>query len=135
MFPDELTTKVPDAIFDIKEAGKCMAFELPTAAGFHLHRAIEAVLHRYYDAVTDGTERPKTRNIGDYLKKMNEMNVGDSKVKSALKDLKDLHRNPLIHPEDSLESIDDVIALLGSIHAVVVHMLKKIPLAAEPAGA
>ncbi|MBV8738837.1 MAG: hypothetical protein JO007_16585 [Alphaproteobacteria bacterium] len=36
IFPAELSTKVPDAVADVREAGKCIAFELPTAAGFHL---------------------------------------------------------------------------------------------------
>jgi hypothetical protein len=45
-----------------------------------------------------------------------------------LKDLKDLHRNPLIHPEHTLESVDQAIALLGSIQCVVVYMLKAVPL-------
>ncbi|MGB8523253.1 MAG: hypothetical protein WCD43_09815, partial [Candidatus Acidiferrales bacterium] len=127
LFPSDLTTKVPEATPDVMEGVKCIAFELATAAGFHLHRANEAVLHRYYDAVTDGAGRPLGRNIGDYLKALKDKRVGDPKVLSALKDLKDLHRNPLIHPEDSLESIDEAIALLGSIHSVVVHMLKAIP--------
>lgn len=127
LFPPKLVNKVPEAVLDIQQAGKCIAFELPTAAGFHLHRANELVLHRYYDAVTGGEPRPKNRNIGGYLNALDKHGVGDEKVKSALRDLKDLHRNPLIHPEDTLESIDDAIALLGSIQAVVVHMLKEIP--------
>lgn len=128
LFPADLPTKVPEAIPDIMEGVRCIAFELSTAAGFHLHRANESVLHRYYDAVTDNAARPSGRNIGDYLKALQEKKVGDAKVLSSLKDLKDLHRNPLIHPQDSLESVDEAIALLGSIHSVVVHMLKAIPI-------
>lgn len=127
IFPPELPARVPEAVFDIQEAGKCIAFELPTAAGFHLHRANEAILHRYYDAVTGGKERPKSRNIGDYLAALNTHGVGDPRLKAALKDLKDLHRNPLIHPDQTLESIDDAIALLNGIHNAVVYMLKEIP--------
>jgi hypothetical protein len=127
LFPDDLAEKVPDAVKDINEGTRCIAFELPTAAGFHLHRANESVLHRYYDVVMNGAPRPSGRNIGDYLKAMNDANAGDLAVRSSLKDLKDLHRNPLIHPEHSLDSVDDAIALLGGIQSVVVHMLKTIP--------
>lgn len=127
VFPEALGQKVPNAIPDIEQACKCLAFELNTACGFHLHRANESVLRQYYDAVTSGADRPKSRNIGDYLNELNKLNKGDAKVKSALKDLKDLYRNPLIHPEYSIESTDEAIALLGSIHAVVTHMLKEIP--------
>src|SRR5262245_28715011 len=80
IFPPDLPIKVPEAVFDIREAGKCIAFELPTAAGFHLHRANESILHRYYDAVTGGKARPTSRNIGDYLTALKTHKVGDPKL-------------------------------------------------------
>ncbi len=127
LFPPDLIAKVPEAIEDAMIATKCIAFELPTAAAFHLHRANESVLHIYYDAVSKHAPRPIGRNIGDYLKAMREQKVGEDKVLSALKDLKDLHRNPLIHPDQSLSSTDEAIALLGSVQAAMVGMLKWIP--------
>lgn len=135
LFPSELVPKVPEAELDINQGARCLAFELPTAAGFHFHRANESVLHKYYDAVTKGKPRPAGRNIGDYLGALKSHRAGEPAVLSALKDLKDLHRNPLIHPEHTLEDVDEAIALLGSIHAVVVRMLKAIPLPATPAQA
>jgi hypothetical protein len=68
--------------------------------------------------------------MGDYLNEMNQKKIGDEKVKAALKDLKDLHRNPLIHPEHSLESADEAIALMNGVHTVMVYMLKEIPVVA-----
>jgi hypothetical protein len=133
-FPDDVWTKAPDALPDLNHGTRCIAFELFTAAGFHLHRANEAVLRRYWDAVTKGAPRPASRNMGDYLNEMNTQKVGDEKVKAALKDLKDLHRNPLIHPEHSLETADEAIALMNGVHTVMVYMLKEIPIvAAGPA--
>ena len=67
------------------------------------------------------------RNIGDYLSKLKELKKGDAKVLAALKDLKDLHRNPFVHPEHSLENADEAIALLGGVQAVIIPMLKEIP--------
>ena len=130
LFPEDLAEKVPTAEFDIKQAGKCIAFELCTAAGFHLHRANEAVLHRYYDVVTDGAKRPENRTMGAYITALEAKKCGDAKALAALKSLKDLDRNPLIHPDESvepIESIDDAIALLNSVHTAIVHMLKAIP--------
>ena len=127
LFPPDLIQKVPEAVFDIKQAGRCLAFELSTAAGFHLHRANEAVLHRYYDTVTGGAERPKGRSMGNYLQKLTSMGCGDAKVIAGLDALRDLYRNPLIHPEQSLESIDEAIALVNAVHTVVVRMLREIP--------
>jgi hypothetical protein len=131
-FPDDIWTKVPDAIPDLMQGTRCIAFELFTAAGFHLHRANESVLRKYWDAVTNGAQRPTSRNMGDYLAEMNKLKVGDDKVKAALKDLKDLHRNPLIHPEHSLETADDAIALMNGVHTAMVYMLKEIPVVALP---
>jgi len=66
-FSDSLSLKVPSAIDDLKQAMRCIAFELPTAAGFHLHRANESVLRCYWDSVTGGKARPKNGNMGIYL--------------------------------------------------------------------
>jgi hypothetical protein len=87
-FPIDVLMKVQEAIPDLEQSTRCIAYELPTAAGFHLHRANEAVLRKYWDAVTTNATRPSSRNMGDYLNEMNRRNVGDPKVKSALKDLK-----------------------------------------------
>jgi len=127
LFPPDLPLKVPDAVSDINAGTKCIAFELPTAAGFHLHRANETVLRAYFDAVSRGALAPAVPTMGAYIKELERLKLGTPTVRSALKDLKDLHRNPLIHPDQSLDSVDDAIALLGSIHAVVVPMLKAIP--------
>jgi hypothetical protein len=126
-FPSDIWAKVPEAIGDLQQATKCIAFEVFTAAGFHLHRANEAVLQRYWDVVSQGADRPKSRNMGDYLNEMKTKNIGDEKVRAALKDLKDLHRNPLIHPEQSIDTLDEIVSLMSGVHTVIMHMLKDIP--------
>jgi len=126
-FPADVWVKVPEAVADLQQGTKCLAFEVFTAAGFHLHRANEAVLHKYWDAASNGIARPQTRNMGDYLNEMKQKKIGNPIVMAALKDLKDLHRNPLIHPEHSIETLDEAIALMNGVHNVMVHMLKEIP--------
>jgi hypothetical protein len=125
-FPQELPAKAPDAVADVQEGTKCIAFELFTAAAFHFHRANEAVLHRYWDAVTKGALRPHTRNIGDYLAEMRKKKVGDPKVIAALTELKDLHRNPLIH-EESIKDLEEAIAVMHGVNNAMVYMFKQIP--------
>ncbi len=46
-----------DAIQDFAQAGRCLAFELPTAAGFHTMRSLEAVLRSYWRLV----KKPPTK--------------------------------------------------------------------------
>lgn len=127
LFQDALQEKVPSAVTDIKQATRCIAFEVPTAAGFHLHRANESVLHAYYDAVRGPFDTPKERNMGVYLAAMVKNNIGDERVRAALKDIKNLHRNPLIHPDHSLQTVDEAIDLLGAIRSAVGAMLPSIP--------
>jgi hypothetical protein len=126
-FPADVWTKVPEAIADLQQGTKCIAYEVFTASAFHFHRANEAVLRRYWDAVSVGKSRPFTRNIGDYLNEMDKQGFGDPKVKTSLRDLKDLHRNPLIHPEHSLNTAEEAIALMNGVHNVMVYMLQEIP--------
>jgi hypothetical protein len=139
IFPRELQSKVPDALADMQQATRCLAFELPTAAAFHLHRINELVLRRYYDVVTGGKPRPEKRNIGTYIDAMKGYGVGEKVVFSALTNVAKFHRNPVLHPDESLNSVDDALSLLGTINSVVSHMLKTLPpapleLTAPPSG-
>lgn len=129
LFQPTLAAKVPVAIRDLRQATRCIAFELPTAAGFHLHRANEAVLHSYFDAVRGDIDHPKenNRNMGIYIKLLDENVLGDKRVRVALRDLKDLHRNPLIHPDHDLDTVEEAIDLLGAIRATIGSMLPSIP--------
>lgn len=129
IFSTGLAVLVPNAIPDIRESGKCLAYELGTAAGFHALRATEAVVRRYWEIVTQNKPHPKQRNLGNYLTKMEEFNVGDSKVISALRQIKDLHRNPLAHPEEYL-TLDQAINLLGISRSAIGYMLPTIEEAA-----
>ena len=127
LFSEDMGDKVPEAIFDAKEAAKCLAFEVSTAAGYHLFRVTEAVLRRYYSHVTGGKPPPKHRNIGVYLRSMRSAGVGDPKIIESLQQLSDLHRNPLIHPEIAL-TLDEALALAGMVRSVTTAMLVKIPI-------
>ncbi|KRR18152.1 hypothetical protein CQ13_35450 [Bradyrhizobium retamae] len=127
-FPSDIRLKVPEAEYDLNQATRCIAFELHTAAGFHLHRANEAVLRRYWDLVSNGADRPQRGNIGDYLNEMKQKNFGDEIVRGAIDHLVKFHRNPLIHPEQNLETADEAIALMNSVHNAIVQMLKAIPM-------
>jgi hypothetical protein len=126
LFPSELTAKAPGAIPDVRAAGTALAYELGSACGFHLLRALEAVLRQYYDVAMKGKARPKNRNLGGYLKKLEDEKAGNPKVIATLQQIRDLHRNPLMHPEDILTT-DDAIALFGIVRSAVTEMLKALP--------
>jgi hypothetical protein len=125
-FPDSLGLKVSESIVDVREAGKCLAFELSTAAGFHILRATESVLRSYWAAVSGGKPHPKPQTIGTYARKLTDLNLGERKVRATLDQINTLHRNPLIHPQESL-SLDEAVSLFGICQSAVSAMLKAIP--------
>lgn len=125
-FPDTLGQKAPEAVFDVSEACRCLAFEVPTACGFHLHRANEAVLRKYWDAVTNRAQRPKAQTMGAILGELKRRRKGSAKVKAVLAQIKDNHRNPVIHPEDALD-MPQAMALMGVVIASITYMLEAIP--------
>ncbi|WP_445175107.1 hypothetical protein [Microcoleus sp.] len=127
LFPFDLEEKVPEAVSDINSGTQCVAFEMWTAAAFHFHRATESVLRKYWESVLPGRSHPGNKTIGDYLRALGKARKGSPKLKSTLRDLKDLYRNPVLHPEYSLSNIEEVSALMGSINAAMVQMLIKIP--------
>lgn len=127
LFPAGLLVKVPEALFDAREAAKGLAFEMSTAAGFHIMRTMEAVLRRYYVHVMGSQIKSRVRNIGVYILNMRKAGKGDPKVLDALEQLTRNHRNPLIHP-DAVLTPDEAIALFGLAHALIVMMLAGLPI-------
>ena len=126
VWPADLLLKLPNTNADVFELGKCMAFQLATAAGFHALRIVENVLRKYWETVSNNAAHPKIKTIGSYVNALEKREIGDPKVIAALKQLKDLHRNPLMHPEASL-TVEEAITLLGISFSVVAPMLNLIP--------
>jgi len=98
--PEDALEIIPEgARKDFREAGRCLAFEVPTAAGFHAMRATERVLRQYYELVM---EKPSGRT--DWATCTQELTKAgaNTKVIQVLDQIRALHRNPLMHPEDFL---------------------------------
>jgi hypothetical protein len=143
---DSVREKVPqEALEEIKQAGRCLALDSPTASGFHMMRALEAVLHQYYLAVC----KPKSKKVLDswaaYLAELKKVagegaeneeggasegnaKQGDPQVKRVitfLYQIKDT-RNNIMHPELVL-SPDDAFGLLDVAKAAIIVMADRLP--------
>ncbi len=112
---------------DIDHAGRCLAFELPTACGFHILRAVETSLKAFVHAATGTLPRMNQRNWGEYIKILHEKVDAHSDLIDVLVVLKS-KRNPLMHPTDNLDT-DDAISVLcmcgAGLDAVVADVRRK----------
>lgn len=100
-----------EEIYNLREAGKCLAFQIPTAAAFHIFRCVKSLIRRYYEVVVGKLPKPKMRNWGVYIKALQDCGA-DQKVVSILEQIKDLHRNPVIHPESRMKD-DEALTLMN----------------------
>ncbi len=119
--PESIRAKVPDLTRqDFDQAGKCIAFDVPTAAAFHLLRGTEAVIRAYYDLKVPGPKKakPKMRNWGTYIRLLKANGAPDA-VTSFLTHAKDMYRNPVMHPEENYTD-ERVQVLFGMCVSVVV---------------
>jgi hypothetical protein len=90
------------------EATRCLVLKQPTAAGFLLLRSVEDVMHDYYHVISNGSPRPARRNMGDYIAALERISDVSQTMLDVLRSIKNLRRNPLMHPERRLE-MDDAI--------------------------
>lgn len=108
----------PEAHNDIQQAGRCLAFELPTACGFHLMRVLESAMHAYHVHLTGRRLMLKAseRSFGNYIAKLKEATASDT-VLSVLEHIRILHRSPLMHP--NVLSAEEVQALWSVVESAV----------------
>lgn len=97
---------------EIDEAGKCLVYERSTAAGFHILRSVELTIRQYLMAIPGFVMPPLNRqNWGEYLDLLKK-NQTAKEVYDHLYNIKTNYRNPLMHPEDTLE-IDEAVSLFA----------------------
>jgi hypothetical protein len=123
-FHEELRTDIPDqAKADFREAGKCLAYEVPTACAFHLWRAVETVAQAYYVKLTGKTfeEGGVARNWGAYIKAL-ETAGADVKITEFLDHIRDKYRNPQMHPEETVSN-QQAFGLFGAASSVISAMI------------
>ncbi|MGP8152911.1 MAG: hypothetical protein ACLQBQ_02040 [Smithella sp.] len=123
---NSLGTSRKEVVNDIKEAARCLAFGFATAVGFHLYRAIEAIIMDDYFSVlkVPSTDYIDNRNLGNYIKILIDKGV-DVKITAMLKHLKDHYRNPIMHPNEFWD-IDKANGAVGLAISVIEIMIQDI---------
>ncbi len=111
----------PEMFYDLRQAGRCLAFEVPTACAFHIFRATEVVILRYHEVLAGGRWSKTNRNWAAYIEELNSLRNVNKDVTMRLDEIRKFERNPSIHPEAvvSLERAPTLFELCtGVIHTM-----------------
>jgi hypothetical protein len=119
---------------DWKSAGRCLAFNLLSAAGFHTARAVEGTMEAYYQLFSS---KPGATLVSwhEYIKALREIAAKkpnptpQEKTLAELDQMRADYRNPIMHPRVVLSEADArmlfangeslIIAMAQEIAAVV----------------
>jgi hypothetical protein len=117
---------------EIRRSGRCLAFGLYSASGFHAARAVESITRLYYEKYLG---KPKNKNLtlglmASHLesykpKKLKSEQPPNEKTVRHLKDFTSLDRNPLMHRFVDL-SEKDAMTLFSSATSVISEMAGEI---------
>ena len=110
------------AQYDFNEAGKCIAFDLPTAAAFHSLRGIEGTLRMFFELITK-TPPLKLMWNGMVSQLRTHTSPTPNEILDHLDSIRRNYRNPTAHP-DKIYDIDGVQDLFSEAIAVINQMVK-----------
>lgn len=121
---------LPLALRDVTEAGRCLAFSVPTAAAFHLSRAIETGMNQYYEALAGKPFNLKdaTRNWAIKTQALKDAGA-DEKITEFLAHIRKAYRNPITHPDVVLET-NEAFNFFPQAISVISLMLQAVKLLA-----
>lgn len=113
-FTTEVMPYIPEKTkADWQAAGRCLAFNLLSASGFHVARAVEGTLEVYYQLFANkpGATLHGWNNYVGELEKIAAANPRPTpcplaKTLAELKQMKDDYRNPIMHPRAVLGETD-----------------------------
>ncbi len=112
--------------FDFMTACKAIAFELPTAAAFHLLRCTEGVLRHYYTCnIKVKRLRPERRMWHNMIEQLRQKRTAPPprELLDTLDRIRENFRNPTNHP-DKIYEIEEVQDLFGLCVDVLNRMVQ-----------
>lgn len=129
--PEQLRQVMPEmASTEFRASGRCLAFGLYSASGFHAMRAVETLLRAYHKLFVTTEKSPKT--MGEMAKELEDLAKGSRatngpsvEVVRLLKDVTKFDRNPLMHPNAVLGETDATL-LFNRAHGLLIVMALEI---------
>ena len=138
ILPSSIVTFLPVGVIEeIRQSGRCVAFDIPTAATFHIIRATECVIRMYYEHVVGKPPKVKSRNWGAYIKTLRESGRAKPEIISVLDHIREVYRNPILHPEVTLtpEEAQVILGICASAICQMALAIQHTPRTAAPAPA
>lgn len=137
ILPVPILAKIDERVKEeIRQSGRCLAFDNATASAFHIIRATEVVLHKYYISVCKPKSKNKLDNWGAYISALHKLSEDSTakkavredvkKVEALLQQIKDQDRNLVMHPEVVL-SPDEAFTLFEIAKGAIMAMADKLP--------
>lgn len=114
----------PQTLYDFREAGKCLAFECPTAAAFHTLRGTEALIILYYETLAGHEWDLRQRDWNAYITQLRVLGAPDM-ITQRLDEIRRFERNPILHPQNNIE-LSRALPLFEMVGGVVVLMVEEI---------
>jgi hypothetical protein len=125
MLPESVYVHLsPNALEDFRQAGRCLAFNLGTAAAFHIARSTEDVIRAYYTLIVGTMPGVKMRSWGTYHKNLSKCGNASKKVLGWLDHIKDEYRNPVLHPEEPV-SPDAALVFINACSSLIIMMVSE----------
>lgn len=117
------------AKYDFREACRCIAFDFPTAAAFHLMRGTESVLNHYYRCIVKQKrlKKPTWNPMIEQIRKRKK-NKPPKTLIDHLDNIRHNFRNPTQHPEatyDIEQSEDLLFVCIDVVNRMVKDMHKR----------
>jgi hypothetical protein len=108
---------------DLREAGRCLAFERATACAFHTCRATEALMLAYYEKLAKQPWPHSQKDWGIYNKELIALKAPD-RITTRLDEIRKLDRNAYAHPDISVP-LDEAPIIYGLCRNVIFLIAKE----------
>ncbi len=129
LFAPDIFAALPEITrYDFSESGKCIAFERPTAAAFHMLRGTEDMLRMFYCSLVKRNRISSPLMWGDIVNDLRTKNKTRKyeQLYNNLDNIRLNYRNPTQHPEKiyDIQEVQDLWPLCVEVCSRMARILK-----------
>jgi hypothetical protein len=123
--PKRVIPLVPEQfIYDLRQAARCLAFDIPTACAFHSCRATESLILAYYTVLSRKSWAFKKRDWKIYIEQLG-VEGAPKRITTRLDEIRASDRNAYTHPDENVP-IDEAKVLYTLCSGVNYYMAEEI---------